>query len=127
MRCSLAVTLALLAGCSRVDAPATTPPPAPVRANPPVQLGSMQVECDALIAALATYKTCAHLEDEDREDLDGWIEITNRNVTAGAKSNPEPNAQAAIAAACRKATVSVDAAHERCKVGPRPKRPDEQR
>lgn len=114
--------LVAVISCARVDPPATTPPPAPVYADPDVKLESMQVECDAMVAALAGYKACPNLDDEDREDLDGWIEIANRNLAASKKVNPEPNAQAAIAAACRKATVSVGAAHARCKAGPKPKR-----
>ena len=90
-------------------------------ADPEVKLESMQIECDQMIAALASYKGCVHLEDEDVEDLEGWIETANRNFAASKKAAPEPNAQNAIAGACRKATVSVHAAHERCKVGPRPK------
>ena len=114
--------LVLLLSCARVDPPTKTPPASPVYADPAVKLESMQVECDALVAALGAYKLCPHLEDEDREDLDGWIEVANRNFAASKKANPEPNAQNAIAGACRKATVSVLAAHERCKVGPKPKR-----
>ena len=81
----------------------------------------MQIECDAMVAALATYKTCVNHEDEDRENIEGWIETANRNFAASKKANPEPNAQKAIAAACRKATTSVKAADERCQAGPRPK------
>ena len=117
----------MLIGCARVDPPAKTPPPTPVYADQEVKLESMDIECDGLVAALAAYKTCPNLEDEDVEDLDGWIETANRNFAASKKAKPEPNAQNAIASACRKATVSVAAAHERCKVGPRPKRPDERR
>lgn len=109
-------------GCARVDPATTTPPPTPVHADPSVKLETMDVECDAMVAALAAYKACPNLEDEDRQDLDGWIEIANRNLAASKKVSPEPNAQAAIAAACRKAAVSVGAAHERCKAGPKPKR-----
>ena len=81
----------------------------------------MQVECDGLIGALATYKTCEHLEDQDKENLEDWIETANRNFAASRKANPEPNAQKTIAQACRKATESVKAATERCKAGPRPR------
>lgn len=108
-------------GCSRVDPPAKTPAPSPVYADPEVKLESMEIECDGLVAALAAYKECPNLEDEDVDDLEGWIDAANRNFTASKKANPEPNAQKAIAAACRKATSSVKSAHERCKVGPKPK------
>ena len=81
----------------------------------------MQIECDAMVAALATYKECEHHEHEDRDAIQAWIETANRNFAASRKANPEPNAQKAIAAACRKATDSVRAAIERCLAGPRPK------
>lgn len=113
------VALALVA-CSRVDPPAKTTPVTPVYADPEIQLESMQVECDSMVAALSTYKECPNLEDEDRDDLHGWIEIAQRNFEASTRSNPDANAQRTIAAACRKATVSVSAAHERCKAGKRP-------
>lgn len=84
-------------------------------------LESMQVECDGMMSALAGFKTCEHLEEEDRESLEAWIEVANRNFAASRKANPEANAQRAIAAACRKATDSVKAANERCLAGPPPK------
>lgn len=90
-------------------------------ADPEIALESMQVECDSLVSALAAFKTCENLEDEDQEDLDHWIESANRNFAASRKANPEPNAQKTIAQACRKASESVKAATERCKAGPRPK------
>lgn len=81
----------------------------------------MDVECDAMVAALATYRACPHHEDEDREVLQAWIETANRNFAASRKANPEPNAQKAIAGSCRKATDSINAATRRCLAGPRPK------
>ena len=81
----------------------------------------MQVECDAMVATLARYKECPNHEHEDVEHIDAWIEIANRNFAASQKAKPEPNAQKAIAGACRKATDSVTAAIERCLAGPRPK------
>jgi hypothetical protein len=81
----------------------------------------MQVECDAMLGALTSFKICENLEDEDRETIDDWIERANSDFAASRKANPEPNAQKAIAAACRKATDSVRAATERCRAGPRPK------
>ena len=96
-------------------------PAKPLPADPEVELGSMQLECDGMVAALETYKACVNHEDEDRENIDGWIEIANRNFAASRKANPEPNAQKAIAGACHKATTSVKAATERCLAGPRPK------
>jgi hypothetical protein len=118
LRCLL---LVLLVACSRVDKPAPVTPAKPLPADPEIELGSMQLECDAMVAALETYKTCVNHEDEDRENIDAWIETANRNFAASKKANPEPNAQKAIAGACRKATTSVQAANERCLAGPRPK------
>jgi hypothetical protein len=74
-----------------------------------------------MVGALAVFKACPNLEGEDRDDLDGWIERANRDFGASRKAAPEPNAQKAIAAACRKATDSIKAATERCLAGPRPK------
>ncbi|MEO8702289.1 MAG: hypothetical protein ABI867_19750 [Kofleriaceae bacterium] len=115
-------TLALvcLAACSLRDPPTTTPA-APLPADPPLSLESMDIECDAMIAALARYKACTNLEPEDVDGIDAWIETANRNFAAGKKASPEANAQTAIAGACHRATASVKAAHERCLAGPRPK------
>ena len=117
---SLLLLLAVCA-CARKDPPSPVTPAAPLPADPEVALESMQLECDAMVAALAIYKECTHHEDEDRENIQAWIEIANRNFAASRKANPEPNAQKAIAGACRKATDSVKAANERCLAGPRPK------
>jgi hypothetical protein len=82
----------------------------------------MDAECDGLLAALATYKACPNLDDDDRWSIDAWSERAQQDFTAGKKANPEPNAQRAIAAACHKAIASVEAANERCHAGPRPPR-----
>ncbi len=82
----------------------------------------MDAECNGLLDALAAYKTCTNLEDDDKWEIDAWTERMTQDYEAGKKSNPEPNAQHAIAAACHKAIDSVNAAHERCNNGPRPKR-----
>jgi hypothetical protein len=81
----------------------------------------MVEECDALTSALANFKACPNLEQSDRDDLDNWIERAGKDFAAGRKSEPEPNAQRAIALACFRATRSVQAATERCVAGPRPK------
>jgi hypothetical protein len=100
------------------------PPPVapgePIAAPPEVSLGTMDAECDGLLAALASYKLCPNLEDDDKGDIDAWIERTQQDFAAGKKASPEPNAQRAIAAACHKATGSVMAANERCHAGHRP-------
>jgi hypothetical protein len=95
-------------------------PGAPIAAAPEVALGTMEAECDGLLAALATWKQCPNLEDDDRYDIDAWTERMQEDFAAGKKSNPEPNAQRAIAAACHKATASVTAANQRCHAGRRP-------
>jgi len=96
-------------------------PGEPIAAEPEVTLGSMDNECDALIAAMAAYKACPNLEDDDRWGIDAWTENAQQDFAAGRKSKPDPNAQRAIAAACHKAIASVNAANERCHAGPRPK------
>jgi hypothetical protein len=102
--------------------PADTPEPAaPLPADPEIELASMQIECDGMVGALATFRACPNHEERDRAGIDGWIESANRNLAASRKANPEPNAQKAIAAACRKATDSIRAATERCLAGPRPR------
>ena len=109
-----------LAACGPKQPP--PPPPGPaIPADPVVDLREMDVECDALIAALTQYKTCKHLDEDDREDLDAWIERAQKDFAAGRKARPEPNGQRAIALACLRATTSVQAASERCAAGPRPK------
>jgi hypothetical protein len=83
----------------------------------------MDDECDGLIRALATYKQCPNLDDDDRWDIDAWSERAQQDFAAGKKAQPEPNAQQAIAAACHKAVTSVLAATERCQAGPKPLAP----
>ena len=118
------VLIALLFGMATACGPKQPPAPPPgptIPADPVVDLREMDVECDALIAALVQYKTCKHLEQDDQEDLDGWIARAHNDFAAGRKARPEPNGQRAIALACLRATRSVQAASERCAAGPRPK------
>lgn len=110
-----------LAACAHRDPPPPARPAPPLPADPEVKLESMQVECDAMLGALMAFKACPNHEDDDREAVDAWIERANADFAASRKANPEPNAQKAIAAACRKAADSVKAATERCQAGPRPK------
>jgi hypothetical protein len=104
--------------CCHREPPVAPGPPIPAPRE--VTLGTMDAECDGLLAALASYQECPNLEDDDREDLDDWIERMQQDFAAGKKAAPEPNAQGAIAAACHKAVASVKAANERCLAGPRP-------
>ena len=109
-----------LAACVRKDPPPAVPAP-PLPADPEVKLESMQIECDGMLGALAAFKACPNHEDRDRDTIDAWMERASRDFAASRKANPEPNAQKAIAAACRTATDSVRAATERCRAGPPPK------
>jgi hypothetical protein len=111
----------LLAGACHSEPPPVAPGE-PIPPPPEVALGTMDAECDGLLAALATYKACPNLDDDDRWSIDAWSERAQQDFTAGKKANPEPNAQRAIAAACHKAIASVEAANERCHAGPRPPR-----
>lgn len=113
----------ILVACAVSGCHADPPPVAPGPPIPPpaeVTLDTMDAECDGLIRALATYKACPNLDDDDRWDLDAWAERAQQDFAAGKKANPEPNAQRAIAAACHKAVASVTAATERCQAGPKP-------
>ena len=110
----------LMTACSLREPPSPVMPAAPLPADPPIKLDTMDKECDGLLAALATFKDCPHHEPEDVESVEAWIEAAKRNLEAGKKANPEPNAQQAIAGACHRAAVSVKAATERCLAGPRP-------
>jgi hypothetical protein len=96
-------------------------PGEPIPAAAEVELGTMDAECNGLVSALASYKQCANLDDDDRWSIDAWTDRAQEDFAAGKKANPEPNAQHAIAAACRKAVASVMAANERCHNGPRPR------
>ena len=113
------VASAALAACSHPQ-PRVAPGPV-IAADPSVAVRGMEVECDAMVTALAAWKTCPNLDDADREDLDFWIERARRDFAAGRKAKPEANAQQAIALACFRATKSVEAATERCQAGPPPK------
>ena len=119
-RASIFLAWALAACAHRPPPPPAVSAP-PLAADPEVKLESMQIECDAMLGVLTTFKDCPNHEDDDRELVDAWIERANQDFAASRKANPEPNAQKAIAAACRKATDSVKAATERCLAGPRPK------
>lgn len=109
----------LLLACGKPSPPVAPGPP--IAADPPLDLRGMEEECDAMIGAIARWKECPHLEQEDREDIDSYIERATKDLVAGRKAKPEPDAQKAIARACLRATRSVQAATERCEAGPPPK------
>lgn len=112
------VALVLVCACSLREPPSPIQPAAPLPADPPVALDTMDKECDALLVALASYRDCPNHEPDQREDVEAWIETANRNLAAGKKANPEANAQKAIAGACHRAARSVKAATDRCLAGP---------
>lgn len=116
---ALALGAVLLAVACHGEPPPVAPGQ-PITAPAEVTLGTMDVECEALLTALGLYKQCPNLDEDDRYDIDAWRERAQQDFAAGKKANPEPNAQRAIAAACRKAVASVTAASERCHAGPRP-------
>jgi len=114
------LVLGFAIACGNHAAPPSAPAQ-PLPADPVVDIGTMDAECDGLIAALTAYKACPNLEDDDRDALDAWIERAEWDLAAGKKVEIEANAQRQAAAACRKAARSVTAAHDRCKNGKRPK------
>jgi hypothetical protein len=122
LACAIFVACAGLAGAACHHDPPPVPPGEPIPVPPAVTLGTMDAECDGLIVALAAYKQCPNLDDDDRYDIDAWSERAQQDFAAGKKANPEANAQRAIAAACHKAIASVQAAATRCGNGPKPKR-----
>ena len=106
-------------GCSKPPPPVEPGPP--IAADPPMELRGMIEECDALTGALTAFQSCPNLDQDDRDDLENWKDRANKDFVAGRKATLEDNAQRTIAAACYRATRSVQAAHERCVSGPRPK------
>jgi hypothetical protein len=109
----------VIGACTRSQPPVAPGPP--IAADPPVSLKSMTEECDAMVAALGAFKACPNLDEDNREDLEAWIERANQDFTAGRKVTLAADAQQAIALACRRGTNSVTAATQRCHAGRRPK------
>jgi hypothetical protein len=116
--CALGLT-GLAAGCHGEPPPVA--PGEPIAAPAEVSLGTMDAECNGLIAAFAHFKECPNLDEDDRADIDAWSERAQQDFAAGKKANPDADAQRVIAAACHKAVASVTAANQRCHAGPRPK------
>jgi hypothetical protein len=109
----------VLGACTRSQPPVAPGPP--ITADPPLALKSMTEECDAMVAALGTFRACPNLDEDNQQDLEAWIERATRDFAAGRKVTLAADAQQAIALACRRGTNSVIAATERCHAGPRPK------
>ena len=69
-----------MTACSLREPPSPVKPASPLPADPPVTLDTMDKECDALLAALGTFKECPHHEPEDVEDVEAWIDAAKRNL-----------------------------------------------
>jgi hypothetical protein len=96
-------------------------PGKPIPAEPDNDLENMDSECAGLVAAIERYRECPNLEDGDRNWAQRTIEYAQQTFAAGKKSNPDEPSQKAIAAACHRATISIDYATQRCQAGKRPK------
>jgi hypothetical protein len=116
-----ALAVVVVVGCTRHPEIPALPPAAPLPAAPDIELGTMQAECDAMIAALEAKLVCPNAEDDeragDKATIERWRDV---DFPALVKSKPDEPSQRAIALACRRATVSVAAAAERCRNGKRP-------
>lgn len=110
----------LLAACSHQADPPVTPGP-PLPAEPDIQVGTPDQECDGLNAALAAYGECPNLEDGDRNWAHAVIEVAEQSFTAGKKAELDEPSKRAIAVACHKAAESIQHATERCRNGKAPK------
>jgi hypothetical protein len=108
----------VLAGCALRDPPSTTVVAEPLPADPPITLDTMQVECDAMMAALAALRDCKYNEERDKREYDAIIEGATRTFAASAKVHPGANEQKAMAQACHRATASIRAKTERCNAAP---------
>ena len=116
--CGFALLVA--ASCSHHE-PAPVAPAAPLPAEPDLNVGTMDAECEGLTAALEAYGECPNLEDADRTWAHELVEYADQSFAAGKKAAPDALGQRAIAIACRKAAMSVQAATERCHNGKAPK------
>ncbi|HEY5946964.1 MAG TPA: hypothetical protein VIV40_15780 [Kofleriaceae bacterium] len=96
-------------------------PGPPIPAEPETNLKDMDTECAGLISALDVYGQCPNLEDGDRTWAHSTIEYAQDTFAAGKKANPDEPSQKAIAAACHRATLSIQYATQRCQAGKRPK------
>jgi len=111
--------IATLVGCHHEVPP--VPPGEPIPAEPDLVVGTMEAECDALVAAITAYGTCPNADEDIRVWSKRVAEIAQQAFDAGKKGEPKPEDQKVIALACHKATVSMQNATTRCKNGPLPK------
>jgi hypothetical protein len=111
--------LAVMAACQHEPPPVA--PGEPIPAEPDLVVGTMEAECDGLVAAIAAYGTCPNADEDMRVWSKRVAEIAQEELDAGKKADPKPEDQKVIALACHKATVSMQNAATRCKNGPRPK------
>ena len=124
---NLAIVGAILGGflsasaCKHVVREKPVQPGPPIPAEPETDLQNMDTECGGLISALDRYGQCPNLEDGDRQWAQRTIEYAQESFAAGKKSSPDEPSQKAIAAACHRATASIDYAAQRCLAGKRPK------
>lgn len=118
---SLGVLLSLIVACKHVVSDAHVQPGPPIPAEPETNLKDMDTECAGLIRALDVYGQCPNLEDGDRTWAHSTIEYAQDTFAAGKKANPDEPSQKAIAAACHRATLSIQYATQRCQAGKRPK------
>jgi hypothetical protein len=107
------LVVAYLVACGGKPPPPVAPGP-PISAAPDLSVGSMQEECDGLVAALETWKQCTNLEEGQKGSIEAWIERAHIDFAAAVKAQPEARAQHEIALRCHRAAGSIKAATERC-------------
>jgi hypothetical protein len=110
----------LLLGCQHAGPP-PVPPGEPIPAEPDLVVGTMEAECDGLVAAIAAYGICPNADEDTKVWSKRVAEVAQQAFDAGKKADPKPEDRKVIALACHKATVSMQNASERCKNGPPPK------
>lgn len=111
--------LVIIAACHHADAPVAPGPPLAAEAD--LAVDAADKECDGLIAALATFDQCPNADEEDHEWARSWTKAATDAFTAGKKGALDDNALHAMALACRRATISIQAATQRCHAGHRPR------
>ena len=118
--CGFGVLLVVAAASCSHPAPPPVAPGPPLPAEPDIVVGTMDDECGGLTKAMETYGECENLEPEEKTWAHEVVEVAEQSFAAGKKAAPDAPGQRAIAVACHKATVSIQAATERCRAGKRP-------